>query len=68
MLRNLCEEEIDGTAHSELWLNFAEGMGAVREEVKARQPIPEFSSLADMFRRLASFGNDLFKTPSDTVG
>ena len=28
VLRNLCEEEIAGTAHSDLWLDFAEGMGA----------------------------------------
>lgn len=52
VLRNLCEEEIDGTAHSELWLDFAEGVGAVREEVKVRQPLRELLSLADIFRRL----------------
>jgi pyrroloquinoline quinone (PQQ) biosynthesis protein C len=52
VLRNLCDEEIDGTAHSELWLDFAEGMGAVREEVKTRQPILELRLLADIFRRL----------------
>lgn len=52
VLRNLCEEEIEGTPHSELWLDFAEGMGAVREEVMTRQPIPELCLLADTFRRL----------------
>jgi pyrroloquinoline-quinone synthase len=52
VLRNLCEEEIDGTAHSELWLDFAESMGAVCDEVKARKPIEELHLLADTFRLL----------------
>ena len=52
VLRNLCDEEIEGRAHSELWLDFAEGIGAVREAVKARPPIGEMRLLADTFRRL----------------
>ncbi len=35
VLHNLCDEEIEGRPHSELWLDFAEGMGADREEVRA---------------------------------
>src|SRR5215831_16459177 len=34
VLRNLCDEEIEGRPHSEIWLDFAEGMGAQREAVK----------------------------------
>jgi pyrroloquinoline-quinone synthase len=36
VLRNLCGEEIEGRPHSELWLDFAEGMGAGRDEVRQR--------------------------------
>jgi pyrroloquinoline-quinone synthase len=34
VLRNLAGEEIAGRAHSEMWLDFAEGMGAKREVVR----------------------------------
>src|SRR3974390_3504865 len=49
VLRNLCEEEIDGRPHSELWLDFAEGMGADREEVRQHQPLPEVRALVSKF-------------------
>src|ERR1017187_2396989 len=39
VLRNLCEEEIAGRPHSELWLDFAEGMGADRDQVREREQI-----------------------------
>lgn len=45
VLRNLCEEEIEGAAHSELWLDFAEGMGSRREAVRESQPMPEVQAL-----------------------
>src|SRR5271157_5270851 len=41
VLRNLCDEEIEGRPHSELWLDFAEGMGADRHQVRQRQLAPE---------------------------
>ena len=50
VLRNLADEEMEGRAHSELWLDFAEGMGADREEVRGasrcrklrkRSPVPQ---------------------------
>jgi pyrroloquinoline-quinone synthase len=31
VLRNLCEEEITGPTHSELWLDFAKGVGERNE-------------------------------------
>jgi pyrroloquinoline-quinone synthase len=56
VLRNLCEEEIDGRPHSELWLDFAEGMGAGRDQVRSREPLPEVRDLIAEFRRVAREG------------
>jgi pyrroloquinoline-quinone synthase len=57
VLRNLCEEEIDGRSHSELWLDFAEGMGADRGEVCIREPLPEVCEVIAQFRRVAREGS-----------
>jgi len=53
VLRNLCEEEIDGVSHSELWLDFAEGMGNRREDVRRGEPIRQVKDLIDAFDRIA---------------
>jgi pyrroloquinoline-quinone synthase len=53
VLRNLCDEEIDGMAHSELWLNFAEGMGNRREDVRRSEPIKQIKDVVETFRRIA---------------
>lgn len=54
VLRNLVEEEgVDaGTArpHSDLWMDFAEGMGATRSEVEAHTVQPEMAALLATFR------------------
>jgi len=57
VLRNLCEEEIAGRPHSELWLDFAEGMGAARDEVRSREPLAEVRELIGEFRRVAREGS-----------
>jgi pyrroloquinoline-quinone synthase len=57
VLRNLCEEEIDGRPHSELWLDFAEGMGADRDAVRDREPLAEVRELIAEFRRVAREGS-----------
>jgi pyrroloquinoline quinone (PQQ) biosynthesis protein C len=41
VVQNLFAEELDGAAHSDLWLDCAEGMGADRELVKARVPVKQ---------------------------
>jgi len=56
VLRNLCEEEITGRPHSEMWLDFAEGMGAERDEVRQKQPLAEIRNLIEGFRDVASNG------------
>jgi pyrroloquinoline-quinone synthase len=57
VLSNLCDEEIRGRPHSELWLDFAEGMGADRDEVRQREPLPEVEDLIAEFRRIAREGS-----------
>jgi pyrroloquinoline-quinone synthase len=46
-----------GRAHQELWLDFAEGMGAKREEVRGHTPIPEVQELIATFRCVAEAGS-----------
>jgi pyrroloquinoline-quinone synthase len=56
VLRNLAEEEgVDAATarpHSELWLDFAAGMGATRDEVAGRAVQPEMTALMATFREL----------------
>jgi pyrroloquinoline-quinone synthase len=56
VLRNLCEEEIAGRPHSEMWLDFAEGMGADRDAVRTSEPMAEIAGLIRHFRRVATGG------------
>jgi pyrroloquinoline-quinone synthase len=56
VLRNLAEEEgVDAAtarAHSELWMDFAAGMGATRDEVMGRAVQLEMTALMATFREL----------------
>jgi pyrroloquinoline-quinone synthase len=56
VLRNLFEEEIAGRPHSEMWLDFAEGMGADRNAVRNQPPMEEIRGLIQHFRRIATEG------------
>jgi pyrroloquinoline-quinone synthase len=49
LLENLVDEEIKGTDHPELWMRFAEGLGAKREDVAREVPLPETSRLLSEF-------------------
>ena len=44
---------LDGRPHHEIWLDFAEGMGAHPAEVRAHQPVPEVRELIDAFMSIA---------------
>jgi pyrroloquinoline-quinone synthase len=57
VLRNLADEEIEGRAHSDLWLDFAEGMGADRKAVSAGQPIDAVRDAVAWFRNIAANGS-----------
>jgi pyrroloquinoline-quinone synthase len=50
LLENLIEEERGEENHPELWLRFAEGVGAERETIEDATPLPETTALVDLFR------------------
>lgn len=63
VLANMCEEkgvggesETDSVPHSELWLDFAEGMGSSRD-LCWHSPVPEICQLTQHFQRVASEGS-----------
>jgi pyrroloquinoline-quinone synthase len=57
VLKNLCEEEIEGRPHSEMWLDFAEGMGADGGDVRGHAPMAAVQKLVDGFRQVAREGS-----------
>ncbi len=57
VLRNLADEEIEGRAHADMWLDFAEGMGAERDAVASRKPIAEIEELIAHFRATVKSGS-----------
>jgi pyrroloquinoline-quinone synthase len=56
VLRNLCDEEIEGASHADLWLNFSEGFEATRDDVRKSDPVAEVKSLIARFREVARTG------------
>lgn len=61
VLRNLLDEEgidaTDGKPHSQLWMDFAHGMGASGAGVRARKLQPESEALIASFRKVARQGS-----------
>ena len=53
VLRNLAEEEVEGRAHADMWLDFAEGLGLSRDEVRASRPSGPVRRLIERFARSA---------------
>jgi pyrroloquinoline-quinone synthase len=53
LLENLVDEEIHGTDHPALWMQFAEGMGASRENVLNEKGLPETEAMVETFYHLA---------------
>lgn len=60
VLANMCDEKgvdrrpgRDAVPHSELWLDFAEGMGSSRD-LKWHRPVPEIRQLVKHFQQVAS--------------
>jgi pyrroloquinoline-quinone synthase len=45
----------ESAPHSEMWLDFAEGMGAERD-LRGHRPVPEIAELTGFFHRVASEG------------
>ncbi len=62
VLANMCDENgvnsmpgLDSIPHSELWLDFAEGMGSTRN-LDWHQPVPEIQQLIQHFHHVANEG------------
>src|SRR3990167_4727784 len=53
LLENLVDEEIHGTDHPALWMQFAEGLGVKPEVVLQEKAIPETESMVNQFYTLA---------------
>lgn len=53
LLENLVDEEIHGTDHPALWMQFAEGMGTTKARVLNDMPLPETQFMVDKFYELA---------------
>ncbi|MGH7284115.1 MAG: CADD family putative folate metabolism protein [Polyangiaceae bacterium] len=56
VLENLIEEEAGSPNHPELWLQFAEGVGAKKEDAIAEKAWPETKALVDAFRSACEAG------------
>lgn len=65
VLRNLLDEEgigsCDGRAHSDIWMDFATGMGADADAVRTRAVNAETRSLIDTFHRM------MLETPASAL-
>jgi pyrroloquinoline-quinone synthase len=62
IVMNLADEEgLDGNPanrpHHELWLDFAEGMGACRDQARSSEPVAEVAGLIAHFKRIAREGS-----------
>jgi pyrroloquinoline-quinone synthase len=53
LLENLVDEEIHGTDHPALWMQFANGLGVSKEEVEKEIPLSETNTMVDTFYSLA---------------
>ena len=54
LLENLIDEERGKESHTELWLRFAEGIGAPRAHVRAATPLPETDACDAAFRTIVT--------------
>jgi pyrroloquinoline-quinone synthase len=54
VLRNLAEEEVEGRAHADMWLDFAEGLGFTANQVRRSRPSASVRLLVERFYRSAS--------------
>jgi pyrroloquinoline-quinone synthase len=54
VLRNLAEEEVEGRAYTDMWMDFAEGLGLSPNQVRRSQPSEPVRLLIEQFYRSAS--------------
>lgn len=54
LTENLADEEIHGTDHPELWMQFAEGLGCKRDDVATESWLPETTDMVNTYWSLAT--------------
>jgi pyrroloquinoline-quinone synthase len=57
LMQAVAENRAGEDGHAELWLDFAEGMGADRARVSSGQPLAEIQDLIDAFQSIAREGS-----------
>jgi pyrroloquinoline-quinone synthase len=57
LMQAVAENRAGEDGHAELWLDFAEGMGADRARVSGEQPLAEIQDLIDTFQNVAREGS-----------
>ena len=57
LMQAVAENRAGEDGHAELWLDFAEGMGADRASVSSEQPLAEIQALIDTFQNVAREGS-----------
>jgi len=57
ILQNLIDEEAGSPNHPELWLQFAEAVGASADEIRSAEPWDETRALVDTFRSICRDGS-----------
>jgi len=61
VLENKADEEgaqsRDGRSHAEIWVDFAQGMGASAEEIGSKQPVKEITQLIDGYKDVVQNGS-----------
>ena len=57
LLENLVEEEQGADNHPELWLRFAESLGASKEEVRTHNALPKTKQSVRILKQLAQSEN-----------
>ncbi len=57
LVQAVAENRAGEDGHAELWLDFAEGMGADRASVSSEQPLTEIQALIDTFQGVAREGS-----------
>lgn len=53
LLENLVDEEIHGKDHPQLWMQFAQGMGATVSDIHNATPLAETQEMVDVYYNLA---------------
>ena len=54
LLENLADEELHGTDHPALWMQFATSLGLTKQRVRQEKPLPETTRMVEKYYELAN--------------